>query len=491
MKICIIGAGWYGSHIARAARQAGHEVTLVDRNARIFQGVSGSRGIRLHSGPHYPRSVQTRQGCHVNSEKFSNTYPGLVIPHQYSVYGLGEEDANGAPSKVDEGQFDAVCQETTSEKITPAEWGYQHLISAFNVKEPSIAGGEHLCTEFEGYLKQAGVRVVCNFNVTKLERTSNGISVTDGNTTETFDFVVNSTCFENLLPNKPLPFDIEAVYQPCLALVYRDKLETVAKPPFSFIVMDGMYPCMMPYNERYVGPLKKDDKGDAYRVYMVTHGKWTIMASCDTFEKSQAVLHGITDEFVAQHIAPKCEADMTKFWPAFKNRFEYLGWTGSTLAKVKTAKEFRGAFSFCERDRPVAHVFPGKVGCIFSVGDEILTLLRNQQEDILEQDGYKFVKHGVLHEALGEMTEKPAANDDRNTCQLQTYTELLNADKTVNTPKAADMHEAAKSLMGIIRHNGHVLWASSSFTQGTLPVSALPVPASGQERSDDLLLSSR
>lgn len=470
MKIGIVGAGWYGSHLALVLKKAGHEVTIFERNDQIFKGISGDRGVRLHAGPHYPRSEETRKGCHINFQRFLLTYPELVNQHRYSVYGLGDLDANFEPSKIDQSRFDAVCQETYGEKIDPDKWGYQHLISAFNLEEPSIVGGERLRVAFTTYLEKAGVKVVCNFNVTKLEETANGVCITNGTQSELFDSVINSTCFENLLPTKSLPYNIEVVYQPCLALIYKDKTETISQPPFSFIVMDGLYPCMMPYNDRY-NRIEKDEQGNSYRIYMVTHGKWTIMGSCKTFGESQGILNQLTDEFVLQQVKPKCEAEMIKFWPAFKERFEYLTWTGSTLAKAKTEKEFRGAFTFAEAYRPLIHVFPGKVGCIFNVADEVIKLINNEKENIIIAGDYKFVRDGVLHGALGEITEKPHPQDGRNTCQLQTYTDLIKG-RTGETPDDRNIMASIPGLQNIIQQNNHPLWSppTESLQKGFVPV---------------------
>ena len=50
MKIAIIGGGWTGCHLAISLSKKGHDVTILERNTDIFQGVSGNFGIRLHKG---------------------------------------------------------------------------------------------------------------------------------------------------------------------------------------------------------------------------------------------------------------------------------------------------------------------------------------------------------------------------------------------------------------------------------------------------------
>lgn len=430
-KIAVIGAGWYGAHIALTLQKAGYQVTLIERKDDIFRGLSGDRGIRLHAGPHYPRSAETRKGCHANMTKFRETYPDLVVPHKHSIYGLGINDADGAPPKVDEATFNAVCTEIPSKKIDPDDFGYKNLISAFDVEEPSIIGGNDLREIIKKRLKDTNVKVRCKYNVQSLDRVTDGIIISDGITKEKFDFVVNSTCFENMLPTKKLPFDMEPVYQTCLALVYIHKTETINERPSSFIVMDGMFPCLMPFDKRYTSQPKTNEQGQPLRAYMLTHAKWTIMASRTTFQQAQAVFEKISDEMIDEYIRPNCEEEMRKFYPNFENEFEYVHWAGSILAKMKTEKEFRGAFAFKEKDAPIAYVFPGKIGCIFSVADEIIQLIKNEQKNIVSEGFYTFVKNGVLHQAISEIQEKPKPDDTRNTCQLQTFDKLININKNL------------------------------------------------------------
>ncbi len=63
MHIAIIGAGWYGAHLACELAKQRHTVTLIEKNIAILSETSGTFGVRLHRGPHYPRSSETRKGC--------------------------------------------------------------------------------------------------------------------------------------------------------------------------------------------------------------------------------------------------------------------------------------------------------------------------------------------------------------------------------------------------------------------------------------------
>ena len=61
MKIAIIGAGWFGCHIAYELMNDGHEIKIYEKENDIFLGASGFNQNRLHLGFHYPRSFITRE----------------------------------------------------------------------------------------------------------------------------------------------------------------------------------------------------------------------------------------------------------------------------------------------------------------------------------------------------------------------------------------------------------------------------------------------
>lgn len=413
MKIGIVGAGWYGCHLACVLKSAGYEVTLFEKNADFFMGISGEFGIRLHAGPHYPRSAETRKNCRRGFDEFYKRYPELVIEHAYSIYGLGEVGANNEPTKVNAEQFKAICKESINcHEIDPKTWGYQNLISAINIEEPSIAVGERLHKTFRKYLKEAGVNPVFNFEVKKLEKSGDKISISNGQVTEYFDHIINATSFQSLLPTEELPFEMELVYQPCLALVYEDSMPT--ERPLSFIVMDGWFPCLMPNNGL-------QEEKQATRKYLLTHGKWTIMGSFAKASEAQNLLENLDKDFIEQQVKPPSEQEMNRFWPEFAQRFKYTGqWKGAVLAKLKTTREFRSAITFAKDG--VIHIIPGKVSNIFDAEREVFAYLN--KENVLCFNGYHYIRKGVLDDSLGELREKPKMGEP-NTCTLQTFEELM------------------------------------------------------------------
>jgi hypothetical protein len=412
LNIYIIGSGWNGCHTALYLTKKGHSVTILEKNTDIFQGTSGQFGIRLHSGPHYPRSEATRESCRRGGLEFKRRYPELVIPHQYSIYGLGSLDSDNHPPKVSQEVFEAVCHESPEcEFINTSSWGYQGLICAANLDEPSIVLGRCLRERFRTLLIQSGVNILFNVTVTSVINTEENQVIINLNNNESIicDCVINATGYQAALPqNVEFPLNIQVAYQPCLALKYRDK-----KPeerPFSFIIMDGWFPCLMPY---VTGEEGQNDQ------YILTHGKWTILGSFNTPEKANKILNTLSNEYIETEIKTRCEEQMSRFWPEFSSRFEFLGWEGSVLAKINTKSEFRSAVTYSEKN--IIHIIPGKVTNIFDVENEIQCLLDNK--NIISQGAYSYVLNGVLDKSMQEVLEK-STESDRSTYSLKTFKEL-------------------------------------------------------------------
>lgn len=433
IDVAVVGFGWYGFYIAWFLSSLGkYNLTLIEKGSHSLSGISGEFGIRLHTGPHYPRSPQTRKNCQTGYERFRNTFPELVVPHAYSIYGLGRLDANNEPPKVDVETFRKVCLEVKGAKeIEPAKWGYENLLTAFNIDEPSIVVGDLLREQLNKYLKDAKVKVVYNFNVRELVRQDNKTLVMGDKTAcaGKFDYVVNTTSFQALLPppQATLPFGIQIRYQACLALVYEDRATRLMSiPPFSFIVMDGWFPCMMPY----IG--QKEEKADQTdRQYILTHGKFTIMGSFDTVSEAWDCLGKINDQFISTYVQPSCEKEMSRFWPPFgmnipgteNRRWKFVGWKCRVLGKPVSDVEFRLGFTVQETQTRTIHVFPGKVPDIFHAGDEAQKLIEDDAKQIRQEGHFRFVKGGILDSGISELTA-PVRDKAKNTAYLETFKEL-------------------------------------------------------------------
>lgn len=415
-RIAVIGAGWNGAHIAKTLADDGYDVTLYEANAQIFSGISGELGIRIHAGPHYQNSPETRATCRRGFEKFLTTYPDLVNTHHYSLYAFVKTDANSKPSRVPEAVFRRVCNEFKCKgEINLNEFGFNtnEISAAYDLDEPSAALNPKLRSSFEKSLHQSKVRVVCNFRVSDIQRHANTFIVSGRGGSSEFDHVINTTSYKDLLCKEPLPFSIKPVYQICLTLNYEDLKPEKDGKPISIIGMDGANPCLMPKDNR-------TSPNEPIRNYVMTHGKWTIAATYESVQEAQDNAAKIDENFIQNHVKHRCEDHMNLLWPKFQERFQYRGFSVTVLAKLDTNTEFRGTLVF-QDPRYVINVFPGKITNVFDAYSETRQIMEGK--DLRSTaEGYRYTTQGVLAKAESEVRVR---GDERRTCALQTFRDQL------------------------------------------------------------------
>ena len=75
--VIIIGAGWYGCHIAMILKNK-YNIILIEKESDIFNNSSFFNQNRLHSGFHYCRDYNTRQLCKNNYIRFTEQYGNMI-----------------------------------------------------------------------------------------------------------------------------------------------------------------------------------------------------------------------------------------------------------------------------------------------------------------------------------------------------------------------------------------------------------------------------
>ncbi|KAL2827310.1 hypothetical protein BJY01DRAFT_241176 [Aspergillus pseudoustus] len=399
--IAIIGGGWSGCHTAVELAAAGHQVTILEKGADIFNGVSGQFGIRIHRGPHYPRSSGTRKSCRRTFDRFTEKYRELVVPVNPAIYSLARYDSMGKESKVSAHAFGTVCRET--EPCSAADVGEfvrensseSQVECAYKLDEPCALLNLYLKTYFQQKRSAAGVGLRVNTEVISVKRHEGQKKhcVSMAHTHEFYDAVINATGYtsalpESLLTNLPINADIR--YQACIALHYTDSKSDPNIAPLSFIVMDWWFPCLMPS----VG--EPGSRGE----YVLTHGAYTILGSFDTPARATQCLTEMTRELMEGEIKPKIESEMERFWPSFKDQFVYQEWKGTVLPKTVTESE---------------------ISNVLEAADEVFELLEGQS--VTSHAGYAYARDSELNRSKREIEKRPVSKE-RNTCFLQTHQTL-------------------------------------------------------------------
>ena len=435
-KIAIVGCGWNGAHLALLLAKQGYEVTVFEAAADIFKKNSGTFGLRNHMGMHYPRSDITRQECLKTYDEFAATYPELMNDHPHSIYGLGVEgsDAQGKSPQVSAEYFTSLAAEDPHRRRVmqnPAEFGHDKLKVALDMPEKTIAVGRKLRTYFKDRLKKANVEVKVNTRVDSIQRNAAGKMVVSANGEEhEFDQVINATAYNMTSTNEKPLFGMQMVYQAFLGFAYEDTQEKQKGKVVPLIVMDGMYPCLMYYND---GEPKENSH------YLLYHAKYTPLASCATAKEAEERLaEMLRNPELLNELERLSREHFEKFYPGFSQRFKLIGHKEGVIGKIKTSKEFRSAITFQDK-AGIIHVIAGKVQQCITIGKEVLKLIQPEAypDEIISEEGYRYIRGSVLESGKKEIVEVPSIEngDDlsRNTCYLQTGAQIEASLKKTKT----------------------------------------------------------
>jgi len=102
----VIGAGFFGCHVALALKREGFErVRLVEREAGLMRRASFANQARVHNGYHYPRSLATAISSRRSFSRFVREHAFAVVPDIEKIYAIA------STSRVAASQFARFCEE--------------------------------------------------------------------------------------------------------------------------------------------------------------------------------------------------------------------------------------------------------------------------------------------------------------------------------------------------------------------------------------------
>lgn len=297
MRIRVLGAGFYGSHIAAALLEAGHDVEVWEAADHIFAGASGGIPARLHLGaPHYPRSALTRAACIEHRADFMERYGFLTRGVATNIYAIAAHD-----SLVDFGTYLTVLR-GSCEFITifdPSEYGLA------NVEGAVLTGERHILTREarEHFEKVLAGRI--------LFRAKPDLS--DDPTR--WDWTIDCT-FAAL--------GAEGVdrYEPCVTVLLEG-------PTYQAVtIMDGAFPSLYPWDEYW-------------HLSSLTSASLTpISKTCRSYGEARAILDQQTTEDLEIRGGLMLD-QMEAFWPTVKSLFRISEFKLSIRAMPRSGSDAR------------------------------------------------------------------------------------------------------------------------------------------------------
>lgn len=265
MKVQVLGAGFYGCHIALSLLEDGHDVELHEARSSIFQGASGGIPARMHQGQHYPRSGLTRIACQQHHEGFMERYGDLTEGVRTNVYAIAKD------SMVDYYTYCKILRDEIEfvQILRPEEFGLK------NVEGAILTGERHIVLSRAKEYFEKHLAGVIRFGST-------------GGATEAYDLTVDCTFCANDSAN------IDR-YEPCLTVILAGPTDTAVT------IMDGPFPSLYPW-----------DNG----LCSLTSAKWTpFTRECKTWQQAQDMLSNLSDADVRRQAQSMIE-QMSYYYPA-------------------------------------------------------------------------------------------------------------------------------------------------------------------------------
>jgi hypothetical protein len=226
MNILIIGAGWYGLHIASVLKEHNIVYKILEINNDIFMGSSSKNQNRLHLGYHYPRSLETVKECHTGYEKMLQKYPTVIEDNTNNYYFIHKN------SIVNSLEYEKLF----NIKPVNTHLNINNVVSSYIVEEKIINFNKAILY-FDEYKKDI------DFNYDENDIDIDNKTYKNIKYDYIFDcsFNMSKICGQKLKKN----FTTEI----CLSLIY-EKINNL-DIDFSITVMDGLFYSLYPYPNSY------------------------------------------------------------------------------------------------------------------------------------------------------------------------------------------------------------------------------------------------
>ena len=338
--IYIIGAGWYGSHIALELlkTQKSNEIRLVDKTNAFFNGSSARNQNRLHLGYHYPRSTETIDECRQGFAAFKATYPALSTPIPNNLY-LIAQDSQTSPVEFSN-RFNNTGELLCIEGRTPFQRVRNMKPTMFPVAEEYIdnaAAAAYFSKQLSPYFLQLPPSA---FESIETLRHMLGIQDTD--------WIIN--CTYNQL--EPIEMDHYELY---CSLVYK-----IPGPPFGLTIMDGPYFSIYPY----------DLANHLYTVTSVVHG---VVWKGITIDREKAEWSTKKEKEVKTAVEAQVTATLPEFPTVATYQHCFLSWKTKPLTQTQTQDDDR-SLRFQHKCNTIS-IYGGKITGIFEASKRVLEIV--------------------------------------------------------------------------------------------------------------------
>jgi hypothetical protein len=348
INIAIIGAGWFGCHIATEilSKFKKFSVTIFEEKSDIFEGASGYNQNRLHLGFHYPRSKITRQQSKKGFEMFLRKYPNFSKKINNNFYAV----ENSNKTHLNFKEFCKVCKNTKLKFkiLNQNKYGFKNIEGLIQCDERLILVDE--AKKF--FKKKLKNNLLLNFKVDNIKKKKNfEVNQFD----KKFDILINCTWqkFNNIKK-------WNLIYEVCVCLIYQ-KIKLKKKEEDCLTVMDGPFYTLYQWKKRL------------YNLYSVKYSrikKFKFYSSATRAIKNLA----LADKY---KLKTKIENYFLNYYPEFLNHFKFKKFF-STIRTIKINSNDDRNFELNIKNNQI-DILSGKIDHICLTSDIIIKWLKKKK----------------------------------------------------------------------------------------------------------------
>ena len=334
-KIAIIGAGWFGCHIANELKKKNFNIVIFEKEKDIFANGSGNNTNRLHLGYHYPRSKITRKMSYNGYKKFIKKYPKFSKPLEKNIYALAKDNSNRMTPKA----FEKCIRESKLKlsNISLNNIKLTNIVKAYNTNERQV---DHIKAKnfFKKNLKE---NILFKKNIKIIKKINNKYLLDK----KVFDYVINCSWQQSFKSN-----DFNLTYEHCMVSLFKSK----NKKHHSYTIIDGPFHTLLEWSK------------NIFALYSVKNSRILTSKSLQKVEKSFKSLSTNRE----LEVRKKIEISFLKFYPDFNKNFKFLKNLKSIRTIIKNKKDSR--ICIVKNKNNFINILSGKIDHIFYAYEQVM-----------------------------------------------------------------------------------------------------------------------
>lgn len=243
MKIAIIGAGFYGCHLAKKISNFKCKIDIYEKNNDILSGAIINNQHRLHLGYHYPRSEITIQQAIRSYYKFLNEYGNCCDEISENLYVINKNShINFDKYKNLYKNYNLTFEEINKNELSNYFSNISNIDGIIKTQEKKINLTSLTKNIKENLKTKNNIQFFLNSNVASIEKDS---SIIVNGVYKKYDFILNCT-YSN--PSLGLSkSNILTKSELCFLLLLKDNFNKFTNKAFTFV--DGDFVSLYPADE--------------------------------------------------------------------------------------------------------------------------------------------------------------------------------------------------------------------------------------------------